>query len=193
MRFDLWVTQREDNTNEKYTDLNIRREYDNPKEPVVRIWRGKQSKPFINYIYQTLDRAEEKIKRVKDSADERFKDEEDRKNKKEQLLKNYQTDLKSGDILTDSWGYDQTNVEFYEVLEVKGGTVLLQEIGQDYVETNFMSGETKPDRSKKVGKPIKKRICLRVAGEKIRESVKICDSIRLTKWDGSLRYSSSYA
>ncbi len=41
------------------------------------------------------------------------------------------TTLKVGDLLSYSWGYDQTNVDFYEVLEVKGKRVVtIQEIGQ---------------------------------------------------------------
>lgn len=38
--------------------------------------------------------------------------------------------LKVGDILDASWGYDQTNVDFYEVVRVTPGTVDLHELEQ---------------------------------------------------------------
>ena len=45
-------------------------------------------------------------------------------------------DLKVGDILTGSWGYDQTNIDWVEVIEVPGPrTVIIREIGCE-VERN---------------------------------------------------------
>jgi len=38
--------------------------------------------------------------------------------------------LKVGNVLVSTWGYDQTNVDFYEVIAVRGKVVDLQEIGQ---------------------------------------------------------------
>jgi len=51
---------------------------------------------------------------------------------------------KVGDVLYTSWGYDQTNVEFFEVVAVRGLVVDLRERAQSYQETGFMSGKTKP-------------------------------------------------
>ena len=42
--------------------------------------------------------------------------------------------LKVGDVLYSSWGYDQTNIEFYEVTAVRGAVVDLQELQQDRTE-----------------------------------------------------------
>ena len=33
--------------------------------------------------------------------------------------------MKQGDIFVSSWGYDQTNVDFYEVVKVAAKTVTL--------------------------------------------------------------------
>mgnify|MGYP002857244916 CR=1 FL=1 len=38
-------------------------------------------------------------------------------------------DIKVGDIFYTSWGYDQTNTEFYEVVNVRGSRIDLKEIG----------------------------------------------------------------
>jgi hypothetical protein len=39
---------------------------------------------------------------------------------------------KVGDILYTSWGYDQTNVDFYQVVRVKGSAVYVREIGANF-------------------------------------------------------------
>lgn len=46
-----------------------------------------------------------------------------------------------GDVLFRSWGYDQTNVDFYEVVEVKSKqSAMLRKIGADSIDTGFMCG-----------------------------------------------------
>lgn len=48
-------------------------------------------------------------------------------------------------ILYTSWGYDQTNVEMFNVVSIIGKNYLiLQELQQDYKEEGFMCGTTKP-------------------------------------------------
>jgi hypothetical protein len=41
---------------------------------------------------------------------------------------------KVGDILYSSWGYDQTNIDFYKVVRVSKSSVWIQQIGQKVVE-----------------------------------------------------------
>lgn len=53
--------------------------------------------------------------------------------------------IKLNDIFVSSWGYEQTNVDFYQVVGIKGKkTVLLRELKQERNPTGFMSGETIP-------------------------------------------------
>jgi hypothetical protein len=44
--------------------------------------------------------------------------------------------FKLGDVLVNSWGYEQTNVDFYQVVEVTGKSVVLREIGSETVNDN---------------------------------------------------------
>jgi hypothetical protein len=44
------------------------------------------------------------------------------------------TQPKVGDILYSSWGYDQTNIEFFKVVKVSEFSVWIQEIGKKVVE-----------------------------------------------------------
>ena len=41
---------------------------------------------------------------------------------------------KVGDILYSSWGYDQTNIEFFKVVKVSKFSVWIQEIGKEVVK-----------------------------------------------------------
>lgn len=63
-----------------------------------------------------------------------------------------------GAILYSLWGYDQTNVDFYIILERVNNTVTLQQIGGIRKYSSDMSGTVTPDIDKKIGEPFKKRI-----------------------------------
>ncbi len=52
--------------------------------------------------------------------------------------------VKVGTVYYTSWGYDQTNVEYFEVVKVTPRTVVVREIGKAVEETGFMSGTSKP-------------------------------------------------
>lgn len=52
--------------------------------------------------------------------------------------------LTVGDILYTSWGYDQTNVEFYVVTKVRGRKTSIARIASDFEAKAYMSGKTWP-------------------------------------------------
>ena len=71
--------------------------------------------------------------------------------------------LQVGHILYTSWGYDQTNVDYYQVTALKGETmVIVQKLEQSCPETGFMSGKALP-AEKLIGKPI----ACRATGDRI--------------------------
>lgn len=53
--------------------------------------------------------------------------------------------LTVGTVMYTSWGYDQTNVEFFAVTRVSGRRVWIREIAAEYEATGFMSGWTWPE------------------------------------------------
>lgn len=67
--------------------------------------------------------------------------------------------LKVGDVLCCSWGYDQTNIDYYQVIELAGRrSVLICEIGCESVETLSMQGESVPAVGNFTGKPMRKMV-----------------------------------
>ena len=61
------------------------------------------------------------------------------KEKRKQDKINFVNPAKVGDILEASWGYDQTNVDYYQVVGVKGKMVKIREIGAKTVEGSMYS------------------------------------------------------
>lgn len=95
------------------------------------------------------------------------------------------TDLKEGDILYCSWGYDQTQVDFYKVKQMLGNNrikivpmtavIAEQSTGADYM----VAGEEK-------GEPM-----LKIANGK-QNSVKITSYSNAYLWDGQPKYETAF-
>ena len=73
---------------------------------------------------------------------------EQRKQAKQEARKRFQNPYKVGDILHHSWGYDQTNCDFYQVVGVKPASVVLRKIGAKTVpgSEGFMSESLMPEK-----------------------------------------------
>ena len=55
-------------------------------------------------------------------------------------------EIKVGDVWYSSWGYDQTNVDFYKVIKKSNKMIWLRRIGQIYVkQTSWASEDVMPD------------------------------------------------
>jgi len=55
--------------------------------------------------------------------------------------------LKVGDVLSSVWGYEQTNVDYYEVVALKGKrTVVIRQISSDVTSTAWMQGTCTPNK-----------------------------------------------
>jgi len=71
-----------------------------------------------------------------------------------------------GDILYASWGYDQTNIDYYEVVKVSGLSVTVAEIASERVYVNdSMTGNSVPVPGKIIGEPMRRKV---MQGEVVR-------------------------
>lgn len=80
---------------------------------------------------------------------------------KKAIRENMQHGFEVGQIYYDSWGYEQTNVDFYEVIEVKAKSVVIREIAGNIRHENgysSMSGFTTPVPGNYTSDPIQKNI-----------------------------------
>jgi len=85
---------------------------------------------------------------------------EERKAKRAAERKDAVANVKEGDIYVASWGYEQTNVDAYQVVAKKGATVTLREIALFTVEGSegFMSDRVVPIKDRFIGGEFKKRV-----------------------------------
>ena len=96
---------------------------------------------------------------------------------------------KVDDILSYSWGYDQTNIDWYKVTRVTAKSVELTPIAGSYEETGFMSGTTVPAPDSVIGVPFLKRF----RHDNHYGYVIYMDYGIAKPWDGKPEYESHYA
>lgn len=99
--------------------------------------------------------------------------------------------IKAGDILSASWGYDQTNVDWYRVTKRTGSRVYLQRLQGIETETGFMCGTSVPGEPTSAAPFYRKVKDGYAAGQA--ESVKINSYTWAYKWDGRPGRASWYA
>jgi hypothetical protein len=59
-----------------------------------------------------------------------------------------------GDLAYTSWGYDQTNVDLYQVVDVKSRTkIIVRPIGGESVDTHYMQGKCRAIKDTFLNKP----------------------------------------
>lgn len=115
---------------------------------------GKQSKPAWNYIFRTEAQRQEEIDHLIAGVQARAQMKAEIKAKRSQP-----NALKVGDILDYSWGYDQTNWEYFEVIAVKGQNVIIRELNQDTTGNGLeMQGICTPRLGDYCGEPMTKRV-----------------------------------
>ena len=142
---------------ETYKSLIILTFLNTAGKPCTAIWDNpKDVKPAYNYSFADKTQRSDFIAGRKHSADlQEIREQEQEKERKEQKDK-----IQIGSILYSSWGYEQTNIDFYIVIDRRNDFVLLQEIGQNKnYDNNFNDrGKTEPNPSHKIGDPFRKKI-----------------------------------
>lgn len=115
-------------------------------------FRAKSIKPNFHFRYESAEQRQARCESW--IASESQNEAEKAARRKERSAP---TTLKVGDVLVASWGYEQTNVDFYEVVAVRGSVVEIREIDQERQATGDMTGTCMPKRGEYVGGVIRKR------------------------------------
>ena len=103
-------------------------------------YRGTSSKPDFHWTFRTQDERRKYINEWR----ERVAAHIDRMNERKLERKTFVNPFKVGDILDSTWGYDQTNVDFYQVIAVTAKTVTIQQIRKDSEDTGWLQGTCTP-------------------------------------------------
>lgn len=132
-----------------------------PRPFGVKVWRGRASKPYAYYSFKTAESRAQYIADQKKSDDlsRQYKEERKAADKVEKAKGSEL--IQVGTLLAYSWGYDQTNVDFFQVVERTGMTVKIRPIGgrQKKDSEGFMSNRVMPVKDSFIGdEVITKRI-----------------------------------
>lgn len=90
---------------------------------------------------------------------------------------------KVGDILYSSWGYDQTNIDFYEVRRVMGSMIVIQGLKSKIVRSSGDTDYVVPVTGQYKGAPLRRKFVPRWSGKGY--AVRIEFSISASLWNGT--------
>jgi hypothetical protein len=132
--------------------------------PYAIAYVGNSAKPALNYRYKSIEQRARSVAKWMQGCDASAAYRTDRKAAKAEKMGAAQMVLAVGDVVSSSWGYDQTNVDFYQVVELFGKRgVVIREIGAETVTNNearYSSDRCKPikDAFTKDSKPMRKQV-----------------------------------
>ena len=152
---------------------------------------GKRTRPDVYAAYRSVDVATQALAHWVECKRNAAASRKDRNAAKVEARK--VNPFMVGDLLHCSWGYEQTNNDFFQVVAVKGKTLTMRAIGASYEETSYMSGRSTPIRDAFKGPEIVKRVQVSVYGGKASYYAKHNDrTLDVSEWNRSY-HESSYA
>lgn len=125
-----------------YTDTHGR--------PCARGYRGRAVKASFRFYFRNAASREKYVSEWVKTETQRI---EAKQRRKAEQKKPH--GYKVGDVLYASWGWEQTNIDFYEIVGVRGAVVDLVGLRQDRVQTFSMQGTCTPRKGDHVGEVIK--------------------------------------
>jgi hypothetical protein len=152
---------------------------------------GRRNKPDFHNSFQTQQQRERVIREYI----ERLRQTTEYKTKEAAKRKGFKHGFKVGDVLHYSWGYEQTNCEFYQIVSTTPGAVTIREIAQEAEPGSMISHGMAENRLPVPGQfldksqPIVKRVQYSESGPGYVSMDHGCASL----WDGRPRYCSWYA
>jgi hypothetical protein len=161
--------------------------------------KGKYHKDKIvyRYVYEAYRKALKNAYQGYTLHIERIKLEMAHKEAKKQANKSISAadHFKVGEMIVNSWGYDQTNVEFYQVIEIKNKTLVVREVSQEmHGDAYGMSCDVVPVSDSFIGDQFSLRVKATLYNGKV--DVAICNPKSYAyfhKWSGKPQYKSWYA
>lgn len=147
-------------------------------------------KRVFGYYFRTEEARTTYIADFLKSAEQRSKSAKEAAAKRSEVRKNMVNPFKVGDILYDSWGYDQTNIDFFQVVEIGPKSVKIRPIRQKFSgDCGFMSEYVSASPDQFTGDAQMKVLQASRDGRAYISS----RHGSISKWDGQKVYQSHYA
>lgn len=121
--------------------------------------KSRFPKPEFHYRFKNEQNMIDFCETYIQNIEKRQAEKELMKQKKKQAASEFNHGFYEGQILYSSWGYEQTNLSYYQIVGFKGKSVILRKIAKKEVsQTSWASGMYEPAKNAFVGEPFVKRI-----------------------------------
>ena len=127
---------------------------------ILLAFSGKRSDADVYKFFNNPETARDYADKWAAGKINRLKEQEAQKEKQKSLTKRLKEFVKIDDVFYTSWGYEQTNVDYYKVVGFRGqSTLLLQQIGAHRLDGNstISSAEKTPDLDHLIGEVFEKK------------------------------------
>lgn len=187
------------------TEEEMKRSFSHKPYLLVRIEskpKAKYMKEVANYqyVYSTELEAFCMAFTEMNVFEERMKEKEEKRSKIKELNKTLKASehFKIGDIIVNTWGYEQTNVEFYQVIGMTEKTIKVREVSQksENMYSHGMACNVMPDIDNFLESEKPFNLLLKYSTWNNNNEVIICQPSShyyFHKWSGKSEYKSWYA
>lgn len=117
---------------------------------------GRAINPTWHYRFKNAEQRQAEVTNTFNNVQARADRKAEYKAKAKKASNNH--GVKVGDVFRSSWGYDQTNVDYYQIISVSGKSATLCKIAQLSEADGYLQGNCVPAPNQFIGKPFKKLI-----------------------------------
>lgn len=157
--------------------------------------KGKYAKEKIvfSYWFKTEEAREQYIEKFMEQKRQNEQVMNDRKAAQRKAQEEVVNPFKVGEILYDSWGYEQTNIDFFQIIEVGKKSVKIRKISQKLVrEAGWLCEYVSPAIDEFISEPMTKILRVYVGDQTGKVSVTVSGLMRYTNGEKGV-YQSHYA
>lgn len=127
---------------------------DGPGRPTAIGYRGRQNRSAFYHSFRSIEQRDRCVEQFLDGVTA----EVEARAARQAAVREFRHSLKPGDILLYSWGWEQTNVDFFEVTRTTEKAVWVRKIGCEPVSGSEggMSDRVRPAAGKFIGPELRK-------------------------------------
>lgn len=151
---------------QNYSELNLKvtKDIDQKGRPSLLIVKIKTKarfpKPIVNAYGKDQEQIDNYLEKFIANEREKLQEKKRKKEARKRVVESFKNPYKVGHIFYDSWGYEQTNIDFYQVVKVLPKSVIIREIASKITdrEAGFDSGYKVPVKDNFIGEEERKNV-----------------------------------
>ena len=134
-------------------------DWENGTKYTAMVFAGKRSKYDKYYGFKTAERRDEYVKQYFEDIAASYEAKKKYAEKKKAMAAENQDKYEVGKILYSLWGYDQTNIDFYQIVKKTKSMIVIHKIGKEFLDTKYASEDlVMPVKDYFIGKEMKKKV-----------------------------------